>query len=100
MSKAIAAGDWNKTFDLQGLSFDNSGMLAASAKSKVQEIASVLSRTPNARIQITGYGDTDEAALNQANGIKAALASGGVAADRITTAGQTGTHAPSITLMQ
>jgi OOP family OmpA-OmpF porin len=100
LAKAISAGDWSKTIDLEGLDFDSSGALTDSGKGKIQEIGTVLSKAPNVKIQITAYGESDEAGQIRAESIKNTLASTGASPDRISTRGQTGTGRPAINLMQ
>jgi hypothetical protein len=96
--KAISSGDWNKTFDLKGLDFDNLGGLTSSAKSTLTEIGSVLNASPDVKVQITAFGETGEAGQSKANTIKTALKAVGVADERISTHGQTGTGLPSVKL--
>ncbi len=100
IAKTISSGDWGQRINLTGLSFDNTGAVADSAKDQFREIGSVLASAPNVRVQITGYGNTEETGLSQANSIKNALLATHIAEDRITTRGQTGSGAPSINLMR
>jgi OOP family OmpA-OmpF porin len=100
MAKAITAGDWNKAIDLQGWSFDSTGELADSAKGDIKEIGQVLSSAPSVKLQITGYGETEEAGLSRANGIKSSLIAEGVAESRIATRGQVGAGTPTVNLMR
>jgi hypothetical protein len=99
LAKAISSGDWSKTIDLQGFNTDATGALSESAKAGTREIGQVLAAAPTVKIQITGHGDTDEAGLSRANAIKSALLSAGIAEDRISTTGDTGTGVPSVRLM-
>lgn len=100
LAKAIAAGDWSKSVDIQGVNMDGNGALSATSGSKLQEIGSVLSAAPSVKVQVTGFGDTEEAGLSRANTIKNAITATGVAADRITARGQTGAGMPTISLMR
>jgi hypothetical protein len=98
LAKAIAGGDFSHGFSLQDLSFDNVGNLTDSARGQIQQLGSVLNAAPNLKIQITGHGQTQEAALGQANAIKTVLTSIGVSGDRITTSGEAGSGAPSLSV--
>lgn len=100
IAKTISSGDLSKSIDLQGVSFDSSGAVADSAKKQFQDISSVLSAAPNVKVQITGYGESEDEGLNRANSVKNALTSAGVSADRVTTRGQTGSGSPTLNLMQ
>jgi outer membrane protein OmpA-like peptidoglycan-associated protein len=100
LAKAISKGDWSKTIELQGFTADTADTLSDSAKSSVREIASVLTTAPNVKVKITGRGDTEEAGSSRANAIKSALTSAGVAENRISTVGQAGEGAPTISLMR
>jgi len=100
IAKAITAGDWSKSIDLEGLNFEPDGAISESAKPKLKEVASVLAATPGVRARITGYGETDEAGQKRADSIKSALDSAGVASDRISTRGQTGSGMPTVNLMR
>jgi OOP family OmpA-OmpF porin len=98
LAKAISSGDWNKTIELQGVT-DSAGAVTDSAKAGIGEIGRVLSAAPNAKVQITGHGATDEAGLSQADSIKSALISTGISEDRISATGQAGSGVPTINLM-
>jgi outer membrane protein OmpA-like peptidoglycan-associated protein len=100
LAKAISAGNWNKTIDLQGFSTDSAGALTDSAKTGVSEISKVLATAPNVKVRITGHGATDESGLTEANSIKSALVAAGIGEDRISTSGQAGTGSPTLNLMQ
>jgi outer membrane protein OmpA-like peptidoglycan-associated protein len=100
MAKAITAGDWNKAIDLQGWSFDSAGDLADSAKGDIKEIGQVLSSAPSVKLQITGYGETEDAGLSRANGIKSSLIAEGVTESRISTRGQVGAQTATVNLMR
>jgi hypothetical protein len=100
MAKAISSGDLSRSISLEGLGFDGTGALPVSAQPKIKEIGAVLASAPNVKIQITGYGDTEESGLSRANMIKSSVASTGVSADRISTRGQTGSGMPTIHMMQ
>lgn len=99
MAKAISTGDWSKPIELQGVSFDSTGTVADSDTKQFQQIRSVLSAVPNVKVQITAYGETEEAGVSRANSIKTALTDAGVSAERITTRGQTGAGIPTFNLM-
>lgn len=98
LAKAISSGDWNKTIDLQGFSTDSAGALTESAKAGVGEVSKVLSAVPSAKVRITGHGETEEAALKEANSIKSALIATGISEDRISTGGQTEAGSPTLNL--
>jgi outer membrane protein OmpA-like peptidoglycan-associated protein len=100
IAKAISAGNWNQPVNLNGVSFDTTGGVTDADKGQLQQIASVLAAAPNVRVQITGHGGSEEAALNQANSIKNALTAAHVPDNRISTRGQTGTEPPSLSLSQ
>lgn len=100
IAKAISSGNWSQAISLNGLSFDSSGAVASADKGQFQQIASVLAAAPDVRVQVTGHGTSDEAALNQANSIKSALTAAHIPDDRITTRGQTGAEPPSFSLSQ
>lgn len=99
LANAISSGDWNKTINLQGFTTDSAGALTDSAKAGIGEISKVLSAAPDAKIQITGHGDTDEAGVKQADSIKSALVSTGVSQDRISTSGHAGSGVPTVNLI-
>jgi hypothetical protein len=98
LSKAISSGDWSRTIHLDGLNFDNPGAMSDSVRGDLNDIGAVLANSPEVKVEITGYGETEEAALNQANSIKSSLASTGVSLDRLSTRGQVGSGVPSLKL--
>ena len=100
LSKAIVAGDWNKSIDLPGFVTDSTGALADQAKAGVRDVASVLAAAPSVKVRIIARGETAEAGLEQASAIKSALVSAGVREDRILVNGQTGSGVPSISLIR
>jgi outer membrane protein OmpA-like peptidoglycan-associated protein len=98
LSRAISSGDWNKTIDLQGFNLDSPSGLTASAKSQISEIGSVLNASPDMKVQITGFGETEQAGQGKANAIKNALTAIGVGDNRISTRGQMGSGVPNISV--
>ncbi len=98
LSKALTSGDFSRVWTLQDLSFDNAGNLAESAGGQVQQIGAVLKSTPGVKIRITGYGQTDDAGLSQANTVKSALVATGISGDRINTGGGTGSKVPTLSV--
>ena len=98
LANAIASKDWNRTIHLDGLSFDASGTMSDSARGNLNEIGLALANAPEVNVQITGYGATEEAGLDQANSVKSSLATSGVSNDRISTRGEVGSGMPSLKL--
>ena len=89
VAQAISAGDWNRAIDLHGFKI-----------AQIQELGQVLSAMPSLKVQITGYGQTDDAALNRANAIKNALAATGISTDRILVDGKVGPGTASLSLLR
>lgn len=94
LSQAIASKDWNRTIHLDG--FDSSDTMSDSARGELNEIGFVLANAPEVNVQVTGYGETEEAGLRQANSVKSSLAKTGVATHRISTRGEVGTGMPTL----
>jgi outer membrane protein OmpA-like peptidoglycan-associated protein len=72
----------------------NSTTLSQQSAATVTEAASVAKSTPNARVAVTGYTDTDGApaynqqlSLRRADAVKNALVSNGIAPQAITVTG-------------
>lgn len=89
-----------KVFILQGITFEeNSSTLTSDAKTKVNELASVLKAHPEAQVRIEGHTDNQGSAsanrrlsLDRANQVKAELVNDGVHEGNITTRGVGGEH--------
>ena len=78
--------------------FDSAGTMSDAAQGKLKEIGAVLATAPDVNVQITGYGESEEAGMNQANSVKNSLTKTGVSTERISTRGEVGTGAPSLKL--
>ena len=84
-----------KTFVFDGLTFDTaSNAVTAESQPTVRALSSIMKAYPNAQVRIVGYTDNQgdpaaNLALSEARAaaVKQALVAGGVAADRIATAG-------------
>jgi outer membrane protein OmpA-like peptidoglycan-associated protein len=100
LAKTVTSGDFSHPVSLQDLSFDSSGNLADSARGQIKQLGSVLNAAPNLKIRLTGYGQTQDAGQSQADAIKSALTSAGVSPDRISTTGEAGNQAPSLSVAQ
>jgi outer membrane protein OmpA-like peptidoglycan-associated protein len=89
-----------KVFILQGITFEtNSSTLTSDAKTKVNELATVLKAHPDAEIRIEGHTDNQGNAaenrrlsLDRANQVKAELVNDGVDAGHVMTRGAGGEH--------
>jgi OmpA-OmpF porin, OOP family len=99
VSQALARRDFSGTIDMSSIAFDDTGHLAATAGSRIQELTSVLTANPSVKISITGFGASQEEGLARANAIKSALTDAGISGERIQTNGKAGTSAATLSLM-
>ena len=96
VAKAVASGNFGQPFSFAGVNFDSAGDLTASSQSQLQQLGSVLNAASDLKVTITAYGPTDATGSSRAEAMKSDLVDTGVAADRITTVGGTGTEGPSL----
>lgn len=83
---------------LDGVSFDTSGNLSPAARSSISTLVGTINDHPSARVALTVYGPTVEAAASRANTLKSEFVGAGVPENRISTQPEVGTGVPKLSL--